>query len=156
MINCNTLTHTYDTSTCVSDYKDENPDDNDFYFKLDFKLFSKGLYNSEDDESECEERMQNGGGTTKWINVSLKPSAAINVEDIVCEDSPIIISDISTEGLYGFGPECSTEYNSIWEILAPGDTLWTTIDREYVKDENGDDTDEELPGSFFLWLDRRC
>ncbi|MDC1262440.1 hypothetical protein N8Z72_07065, partial [Polaribacter sp.] len=154
LINCNTLTHTYDTSTCVSDYKDENPDDNNFYFKLDFKLFSKGLYNSEDDESECEERMQNGGGTTKWINVSLKPSAAINVEDIVCEDSPIIISDISTEGLYGFGPECSTEYNSIWEILAPGDTLWTTIDREYVKDENGDDTDEELPGSFFYgWID---
>ena len=128
LINCNTLIHNYDTTTCASVYQVENPANNKFYFQLNFQLFSKGLFDSNNNDFECEEHVPNGTGTQKLVNVSLKPSAAIDLEDIICENSPIIATDISTEGLYGFGTECSTNYDNVWEYLSPSDTSWVTVD----------------------------
>ncbi|WP_313781505.1 PKD-like domain-containing protein, partial [Flagellimonas marinaquae] len=128
LLNCNTLSHTYDTTTCISEFQDENPDNGNFYFKLNFNLYNKGLFNNVENSYDCEEYVQNGGGTSKWINVSLKPSASFVTEEIICEGSPIEVTDTSIEGSYGFGSECSTEYVTYWEVLGPGDSSWSSID----------------------------
>ncbi|MDG1245808.1 MAG: hypothetical protein P8N74_04860, partial [Polaribacter sp.] len=150
LLNCNVLNHTYDSSTCSSDYKEDNsndPDDNnpEYKFKLDFNLLSKGLYSSVDNSYRCDSYIINGGGTTKWIYASLKPSAAIETEGIICESTSIFAKDVSISGLYGTGAECERDYNSLWEVLEPGanpESGWVSVDtsdEEYsswVDDEN--------------------
>ena len=57
---CNTLEHVYDLATCSSEFKDNNVDELGYYFKLDFKLLSKGIFDGETPgEFICDDYTQN-------------------------------------------------------------------------------------------------
>ena len=125
---CNTLEHVYDLATCSSEFKDNNVDELGYYFKLDFKLLSKGIFDGETPgEFICDDYTQNGNGTTKWVNVSLKPDADFETNPEICEGTILTATDISLVGAYGYGPQCETEYRIYWEVLFPGSTVWDSV-----------------------------
>tara|TARA_B110000037_G_scaffold208831_1_gene257370 strand:+ start:10940 stop:22621 length:11682 start_codon:yes stop_codon:yes gene_type:complete len=125
---CNTLEHVYNLATCSSEFKDNNVDELGYYYKLDFKLLSKGIFDGETPgEFICDDYTQNGNGTTKWVNVSLKPDADFETNPEICEGTILTATDISLVGAYGYGPQCETEYRRYWEVLFPGSTVWDSV-----------------------------
>ena len=126
---CNTLNHVYELATCSSDFKDENVDEDGFYYKLDLKLLNKGIYDDEllSDNFLCNEYSQNSNGTTKWVNVSLQPSVDFETEPVICAGTVLSANDISLVGAFGYGAECLTEYSYYWDVLFPGASAWDTV-----------------------------
>ncbi|MGB0770463.1 MAG: PKD-like domain-containing protein, partial [Flavobacteriaceae bacterium] len=142
---CNQLNHIYDTATCSSEWQDLNS--GDYFYKLDFKLLNKGIFDANSNSNEpiylCNEYSENGNGTTKWINVSLQPTVDFTTQEIICAGTPIVATDTSISGAFGLGSSCETDYDRIWKIKRPGVSTFTTVSSSnpffdgWVDDLNG-------------------
>uniref|UniRef100_UPI0037C0AAA5 PKD-like domain-containing protein n=1 Tax=Flavobacterium sp. TaxID=239 RepID=UPI0037C0AAA5 len=116
---CPNITNQYDEPTCDTEDKVINADDGKYYFKTDLILYNKGLYNSITSNFECNNYFKNGAGTTKWVNVSLKPAPDFIVAEKICAGSPIFADENSINGLWGSSNTCNEAYSINWYIKSP-------------------------------------
>ena len=108
---------------------------------------NKGIFDSNSNSNEpiyqCNEYSENGNGTTKWINVSLQPTVDFTTQEIICAGTPIVATDTSISGAFGFGSSCETDYDRIWKIKRPDASSFTTVSSSnpffdgWVDDLNG-------------------
>lgn len=133
------VSHEFNDATCSSQDAFSNPEGKSF-FKVDFKLFNKGLRGS------CDVYSENGNGTFKLVNTSTPPTANFETNEIICEGTILRATDTSLSGAYGDSNICLEDYLKDWYVTQPGGT-----ERRVNLDRNPDGT--LVNPTFQGWLD---
>jgi hypothetical protein len=84
LMSCSALSNIYRKTSC-SDTENRSINEDAYYFRTDLKLFNKGIFDGNVDQ--CNAFLENGQGTTKWINVSKSPIAQFDAPPQVCAGS---------------------------------------------------------------------
>ncbi len=121
---CQGVQNTYTKPTC-DDTANRDLNLGKFFFRTDLKLYNKGLFSGA--SFLCDDYLENGQGTTKWINVSKAPQARFDAPEKVCAGSPIFADENSIPGQYGDESLCLSSYNVSWEVKYPGDSDFTVL-----------------------------
>jgi hypothetical protein len=114
------LKHIYNDATCQSSFATQNGSNGRFY-KIDIRLFNKGLQNS------CQTFTENGNGTTKWANAGKPPEADFTVSPNICINTALTATNTSTPGQYGTGLTCDNNMFTIWKVKKPGDADFSIV-----------------------------
>jgi gliding motility-associated-like protein len=124
LMSCSALSNIYRKTSC-SDTENRSINEDAYYFRTDLKLFNKGIFDGNVDQ--CNAFLENGQGTTKWINVSKSPIAQFDVPTQVCAGNSILADEYSLAGQWGDEFTCNTNFNVSWEVLYPGTTDYEEI-----------------------------
>ena len=115
------LSHIFTTTTCSSPNATQNGA-NGYFFKVDIKLQNKGI-----GTGNCNTYVDNGNGTTKWVNTSIPPIADFTAPAYRCINTSFTVTNTSTFGAYGTGTTCQTDMYTVWKVKKPGQTNFIVV-----------------------------
>ncbi len=115
------LSHIFTAPTCSSPDATQNGA-NGYFFKVDIKLQNKGI-----GTGNCNTYVDNGNGTTKWVNSSKPPIANFSSPQNKCINTSLAVTNTSTFGSYGTGATCETNMYTVWKVKKPGQTNFEIV-----------------------------
>ena len=118
------LVKNYVSATCQSSCAVANPSDPNplnRYNAITLNLRYRGV------AGVCATYTQLGNGATKYVNVSIPPTANFTATNRICVGTALVATNTSTGGFFGFGNTCSRNFNTYWSIKKPGQSFFVPI-----------------------------
>lgn len=104
------------------------------FYKVDFKLFDKGVNALDSKLADCSKYGQNGTTASYEVNVSTAPIADFTLNEKQCVTEDIYATNRTTVGTYGTD-NCLHDYKATWSVKGPDKSDFEDIDEAFYSYE---------------------
>ena len=104
------------------------------FYKVDFKLFDKGVNALDSKLADCSKYGQNGTTASYEVNVSTAPIADFTLNEKQCITEDIYATNRTTVGTYGTD-NCLHDYKATWSVKGPDKSDFEDIDEAFYSYE---------------------